>query len=161
MKSYISKVLVVTWLLLVALSLTSFYSGAATVNDFTNANSAIDSAYLATHKAEKSGGNVTVQINELNTAIALIEKAQAENSTQPAQALLDLDNATQIAILVSNQSSSIADAGASATQMRNTLSVGSAIVIIVAAAMIYLYGGRIYRRVWLYLYKNYVVKPSG
>lgn len=134
---------------------------AASANDFATANSAINSAYLATHNAEKSGGNVTVLVNELNTAIALVEKAQAENSTQPAQAIVDLQNATRIAILVSNQSSSIANSGKSEIQARNTASVASAIVIIVVAALVYLYGGRIYRRAWLYLYRNYVVKPNG
>lgn len=148
-------------MLLVALSFASFHSGAASVNDFATANSAINSAFLATHNAERSGGNVTVLVNELNTVIALVEKAQAENSTNPVQALADLQNATGIAMQVTNQSSPIANAGASATQVRRTSSIGSAIVIIVAAALVYLYGSRLYRRVWLYLYRNHVVEPSG
>ena len=148
-------------MLLVAFSLTSLHSEAATVSDFATANSAINSAFLATHNAERSGGNVTVLVNELNTAIALVEKAQAENSTKPVQAFADLQNATGIAMQVINQSSPIANAGASATQVRKTSSIGSAIAIIVAAALVYLYGGRLYRRVWLYLYRNHVVEPSG
>lgn len=161
MKTDTSRLLALVCLLLVSIYLTSFYSGAASANDFATAEAAINSAYIATHNSEKNGGNVTVLVNELNIAIGLVEKAQAENLTQPAQAVADLQNATRIAILVSNQSSAITDRAASTTQSRNMASIGSAIAIVLVAALIYLYGGRIYRRAWLYLYRNHVVKPNG
>jgi len=157
-----TKILALGWLLLLALSFVSFYStSAAQANDFNSANSAISAAFVATYNAQKNGGNVTTLVNELNAAVALVEKAQAENSTNPSQAASDLQNATLIANLVQSQSSSISRSGASALQVRNSESIGSAIAIAVIAALIYIYGGRIYQRVWFYAYRNYVVKPTN
>ena len=161
-KTLATKILAVGFLLLIALALSNFnYTSAASANDFTSANSAINSAFVATYNAQKNGGNVTVLINELNNAVTLVDKAQAVNSTNPSQALLDLLNATQIANLVSSQSTSVSRAGASALQIRNSESIGSAIAIVIVAALIYIYGGRIYRRAWLFAYRNHVVKPTN
>jgi hypothetical protein len=161
-KTRATRILAVGWLLLVAFSLISFFSvTAASANNFAGTNSAISDAFVATYNAQKNGGNVTTLINELNSAVSLVEKAQAENSTNPSQALSDLQNATQIANLVQSQSTSISRAGASALQLRNSESIGSAIAIAVVAALIYIYGGRIYRRAWLHAYRNHVVKPSN
>lgn len=148
-------------ILVVVLSFASFYSNAATASEFSNANSAINSAFSAVYNAEGDGGNVTVQINELNTALALVDRAQAENSTNPSHALADLQNATLIATQVSNQSGAVSQAGAAARQVEDEESIGSAIAILVVALLIYLYAGRIYRRAWLFAYRNHVVKRSS
>ncbi len=162
MKTRATRILAVGWLLLVALSLASSCSvSAASANNFAGTNSAISAAFVATYDAQKNGGNVSALISELNAAVTLVEKAQAENSTNPSRALSDLQNATQIANLVQSQSTSISRAGASALQVRNSESIGSAIAIAVVASLIYIYGGRIYRRAWLYAYRNHVVKPSN
>ena len=125
----------------------------------SGATSAINNAYLAVHNAQKNGGNVTSLIGELNVALALVQKAQAENSTSPSQATLDLENATQIALSVSSQSKSVSEAGSRAVQARDSESIISVAAIIIIAVLAYVYGGRIYARAWFYSYRNHVVKP--
>jgi hypothetical protein len=157
-----TKILAIGLLLLIVLSLSSFcFANAAFANDFTVTSAAINAAFVATYDAQKNGGNVTVLINELNAAVALVDKALTENSTNPSQALSDLQNASRIANLVSTQSASTSRDGASALEIRNSESIGSAVAIAAIAALIYIYGGRIYRRVWLYVYRNHVVKPTN
>ena len=101
MKSY-TKLLAIAWLLLVTISVTGSYSSAATASDFSSANSAIGSAFVATYNAQEKGGNVTALIQELNAAVLLVQKAGMENITNSTQSLLDLQNATQTANLVSS-----------------------------------------------------------
>ncbi len=160
-KRLYSKVLAATLLLLVLISIQGSYSNAATAGDFSNANTAINSAFVSTYDAQQKGGNVTVLIQELNTALSLVQIAQAENMTNPSQSALDLQNATNIANLVISQSASVGQSGAAALQVKYAVSISSAVAIAVIAILIYIYGGRIYRRMWLYAYRDHVVKPSG
>jgi hypothetical protein len=153
--------LVVTlFLLTLAGSYSTATSFATNQNDFSSANNAITSAFVATHNAEEKGGNVSSLIVALNEALDLVERAQSENSTNPIQASVDLQNATQFAEKVSNESIGIAESGSAARSARSTESVGVSVVIILAAVLIYIFGGRIYRRAWIYLYKDYVARPS-
>lgn len=148
-------------LILVALSSSTVHASAASPSDFSNTNSAINSAFATTFSAEKSGGNVSSLIAQLNTALALVQKAESENATNPTQARLDLSNATSIANLVSSESYSVAQEGQSSVNFRNAESISGAVVIVILAALAYLYGGMVYRRSWLYIYRNYVVKPTN
>ena len=155
--------LVVTCLLIIILSCASFGlkpANAASSSDFASANSAINSAFVATHNAEQSGGNVTGLIAKLEISLGLVQKAQAENATNPSQALADLQNATQIANQVSAQAPAIMQAGSSARQTLYGESIGSAVAILVLASLVYIYGGRIYHLIWFYLYRNQNVRSS-
>ncbi len=136
-------------------------AGAVTQSDLSGANTAIQSAFTATYNAEKSGGNVSSLVNELKTAVQLVQKASAENATNPAQASIDLGNATQLAQRVAAQSLPVAQAGSAARQSLRLRSVGSAAAIVVIAALVYLYGGRVYHRLWLRMYRDYVVRPAN
>lgn len=149
-----------TALLLFVILCFGFYSSAVSSTDYSNASNAINSAFVATYNAEKSGGNVTLLISQLNSALALVQRAQSENSSNPAQASADLQNATRIANLVASEASAVGQQGQSSLTIRNSESVAGAVVIVVFAALAYIYGGRLYRRVWLLLYRNYVVKPT-
>ena len=165
-ESYISlkttiKTLALCWIVLILASGMSQYSSGATANDFASTSAAITSAFQSIYAAQKSGGNVSVLVSELNTAVALIQKAQTENSTNPTQAVIELQNASNIARQVVSQSQVIAQTGKSAKQIEYTESIGAAAIIVVAAIFIYIYGGRIYRRFWFAVYRNFVVKPKS
>jgi hypothetical protein len=148
-------------LIVIALTFSSAYVTAASSGDFSSANSAINSAFVATYNAEKSGGNVTSLIAQLNVAVSLVQKAQYENATNSTLANLDLNNATSIANNVSNEAPSVALAGQSSVNFRNAESITAAVVIVIVAALAYVYGGLVYRRTWLFIYRNHVVKPTN
>ena len=135
-------------------------SNAASSSDFSNANSAINSAFNATLNAQQKGANVTDLVAKLNIAVGLVQKAQAENATNPGLATSDLQNATQIAGQVSSAAPSLGQSGANARTIQYSISIGASIVIIAVAALIYIYGGRIYHLLWFYLYKDYIVRSS-
>ncbi len=155
--------LLLTVLVLIALGLCAspYPASAATQAQVSSANSQIQSAFVAVHGAEKSGGDVSSLVSQLNDAVSLVGAAQAENSTNPAQAAADLANATSIAQVVSAAAGPVGQRGASVRQAQGLLSVGSAAAIVVVAVMIYVYGDRVYRRAWLRLYGGYVVRKVG
>ncbi len=149
--------------LLVALAFSFSYprfSYSATPGNFSSADSAINSAFVATYSAGQAGGNVTTLVEKLNQAVALVQKAQAENNSNPPQASLDLQNATLLANQVLAQAPLIQAAGNSATQLQTEESIGASIAIIAVAVLIYIYGGQIYRSAWFYIYKNYTVRRT-
>jgi len=148
---------------LLALSLcsTSDSAAALTQTEVSSANSEIQSAFVSAYGAEKSGGNVSSLIAELNYAIQLVQKAEAENATSPSQAAADLQNATRAAQRVSAESASVAQMGSAARQASELISVSAASAVVVVAVLVYIFGGRIYRRAWLRLYRDYVVRPAN
>jgi hypothetical protein len=159
-----SKGLLLLLLALVALSLFSgavSASAAITQTQVSSANGEIQSAFTSAYAAEKSGGNVTSLTAELNEAVQLVQKAMAENATSPAQASVDLANATLIAQGVVSAAGPVGQQGAANRQSQVYLSTGSAAVIIAVAALIYAFGDRIFHRIWLLLYGNYVVSKIG
>ena len=134
-------------------------SSAASQSEFSTASNAITSAFVSTHSAELKGGNVSSLVTKLNAAVGLVQKARLENSSNPAQASADLQNATQLAGQVSGNSAGIGQSGASAKSTQMDESVGASAAIIAVAILIYIFGGRIYRMAWLYVYGDYVVRP--
>jgi len=150
-------------LALLALSLCATEDSAAALTqaEVSSANSEIQSAFVSAYTAEKSGGNVSSLIAELNYAIQLVQKAEAENATSPSQAAADLQNATLTAQRVTAESASVAQMGTAARQMTELTSVSAASAVVVVAALTYIFGGRIYGRAWLRIYRNYVVRPAN
>lgn len=159
----VSSFVIISLIILFSLysSSSSYYPSAANSSNFTSANSAINSAFSATRGAEQSGGNVSALIAKLNVALSLVQKAQSENASNPTQASLDLQNATQIADQVSTSAPSVARAGSAARETQYAESIGSSIAIVILALLVYLYGARVYHLVWFYLYKNHLVKKGG
>lgn len=128
--------------MLLSLTVTATHSGAASSSDFVSANSGINSAFVATHSAEQSGGNVTGLVAKLDISLSLVQKAETENATNPSQATTELQNATQIANQVSTLAPAIAQAGFQARQTLYVESIGGAVGILILGGLIYIYGAR-------------------
>jgi len=158
----VSKGLLCLLLALVTVSLCSRVDGAAAVTQaqVSGANSEIQAAFASAYTAEKSGGNVSALDAKLNQAIQLVQKAETENATSPAQATGDLQNATALAQSVASESPSVSQAGSAARQTTEITSASAASAIVVVAALTYIFGGRVYRKAWLRLHRDYVVRPA-
>jgi hypothetical protein len=159
----VSKGPVLLLLAFVALSLCSRADGAAAITQtqVSTANNEIQSAFAAAYGAERSGGNVSSLDAELNGAIQMVQTAEAENMTDPAQAAADLQNATTVAQRVTADSPSVAQAGSAARQTTEVSSVSAAFAIVVVASLTYVFGARLYRKAWLRLHREYVVRPAS
>jgi hypothetical protein len=134
---------------------------AANQSSFSGASSAVQSAFVAVQVAGNDGGNVTSLLSQLNAALALVQKASAENSSDPAQASADLQSALTIAQQVQSSAPKVAQQGVSARHLQIEISVISAVAIIDIAVALYFYGDRIYRRLWLRIYGSHVVRKVG
>ncbi len=62
--------------------------------------------------------------------------------------------------MVSLNSSSVSTSGSIARQLRLYESLGTVAAALGLAALAYLKGDRVYRRLWLYVYRNHVVKKN-
>jgi hypothetical protein len=136
------------------------FSLAANPSDFAQANASITSAYSATRKAQQAGGNVSVLVSELNTAVGLYQKAESENALNPSAASSDLSNSTQIAQRVSAQAQAITNANLSSDYAEIGASSVEVVLIVLIGLFAYFFGGRLYRRAWLAVHKDQVVKPQ-
>ena len=142
------------------ISTTPIRSHEADGGQLATANNSVNSAFSSVYNAEQNGGDVTTLVEKLNTAVSLIQKATAENATDPNSATADLSNATTIAQMVSLNSTSVSTSGSIARQLRLYEALGTVTATLGIAALTYLRGDRVYRRLWLYLYRNHVVKKS-
>ena len=104
---------------------------------------------------------MTSLVVELNAALALVQKSSSENSSDPSQAASDLNSALAIAQGVQASAATVAQQGMAARQFQFELSLGSAVVIIAIALALYVYGDRIYYRLWIRMYGDHMVKRSG
>jgi hypothetical protein len=140
--------------------LTGSFAQAASTTDFSSATGAIGTAFAATYNAGQSGGNVSQLVLKLNLALSLVQDAKAENATDPSQAAAYLRNATLTAESVVAASGSVAQMGRASRQMTEFISAETACFIVVAAALICIYGDRLYRRLWLFVYKDFLLGPT-
>ena len=147
-------------LIVLVISTTPISSHGATGGQLETAANSVNSAFSSVYYAEQNGGDVSALVVKLNTAIFLIQKAQAENATDPDAATADLSNATTIAQMVSLNSSSVSTSGLMARQLSLYESLGTVAAALGLAALAYLKGDRVYRRLWLYVYRNHVVKKN-
>jgi predicted PurR-regulated permease PerM len=147
-------------LLILIISTTPISSREATGGQLATANNSVNSAFSSVYYAEQNGGDVSVLVENLNIAVSLIQKAVAENATDPSAATADLSNATSIAQMVSLNSTFVSTSGSMARQLRLVASLGTVVATLAIAALVYLRGDRVYRRLWLYVYRNHVVKKS-
>jgi hypothetical protein len=143
-----------------AISATPFRSNEVAAGQFATANNSVNSAFSSVYYAEQNGGDVSALVEKLNAAVFLIQKARAENVTNPNTANSDLSNATSIAQMVSLTSATVSSSGSWARQVRSYESLGAVSATFGIAALTYLKGDRIYRRLWLYVYRNHVVKKN-
>ena len=136
-------------------------TSAASQVSFDGTAAALQSAFVAVQAAGRDGGNITSLLAQLNAALALVQKASSENSTDPAQASSDLQSAISMAKEVQSAAPTVALQGASARQLQFEISVASAIAIIGVAVALYFFGDRIYRRLWLRVYRGHLVRKAG
>jgi hypothetical protein len=146
------SILVSAFLLLVISSIQGQSQGLGVTVSSTDAS--INNAFSSVYQAERNGGNVSSLVQELNAAILLVEKAEAENSTQ---ANIDLNNATQIAQKVSQESASVSAAGSASRQAQWYESIGIIVASVIGSTLAYTHWDPIYRRLWLLIYRKYVV----
>ena len=137
------------------------FATAASSSSFTGASSAVQQGFTALQAAGKDGGNVSSLVAQLNGALALIQKAESENASNPVQATTDLQAALGMAQGVQASASGVAQNGISARQLQLELSLGSVFVIVAIAVALYTFGDRIYRRLWLRVYADHVVRKNG
>src|SRR5260370_42231626 len=124
------------------------------------ANNSVNSAFSSVYYVERNGGDVSTLVERLNTAVFIIQKAKAENATNPSTAATDLSNATAIAQMVSLDSASVSSSGSTARQLLLYESLGTIVGTLTLAALAYLKGDRVYRRLWLFVYKNHLEKKN-
>jgi hypothetical protein len=127
---------------------------------FSVANDSVNNAFSSIYNAEQNGGNVSSLVERLNVAILLIQRANALNATDPSAAAADLSNATSMAQMVALTSASVSRSGSTAREVRLYESLGTIVVTLVVATLAYFKGNRVYRRLWLYVYKNHLVKKT-
>lgn len=120
----------------------------------------MNNAFSSVYYAEQSGGDVSTLVERLNTAAFLIQRAKAENATNPSAAATDLSNAIAIAQMVSLDSASVSSSGSTARQLRLYESLGTIVGTLTLAVLVYLKGDRVYRRLWLFVYKDHLVKRT-
>jgi len=154
------RCLIIITLMVLVISTTPITSHEATGGQLAAANSSVNSAFSSVYYAEQNGGDVSALVEKLNIAVSLIQKAVAENATDPDAATADLSNATTIAEMVSLNSTSVSASGSMARQLRLGESFGIVFATLAIAALAYLRGDLVYRRLWLYVYRNHVVKKS-
>lgn len=157
----IAKLALAAMMVLVVVMAAVPASTAISENDVSSVTNTIQSAFISTLQAERSGGNVTSLVAALNTAVQLVEKAQAENSTNPAQASSDLQEAQEFALYANAGSAEVSFVGSSLRQSIFVRSVVSAAAILVAAVLVYVYSGLVFRWLWVRLYRGYVVRPAN
>jgi hypothetical protein len=150
---------IVVALIFVSFLLPFTYASAASSTDFATANGAIQSAYASVYHAEvQDHADVSNLVNQLNNASQFVNKAYAENSTNPNQASSDLLTAESIAQSVSSQVQTVSSAGITTHELQTYESIGAAVSILSAAALIYIFSEMIYRRWWVRAFGNYIVK---
>jgi hypothetical protein len=152
-------ILIITLIALV-ISIVPARSQEVTGGAFSTANDSVNSAFSSVYYAEQNGGNVSALVEKLNTAIFLIQKASAENATNPEAATADLSNATTIAQEVSLSAASVSSSGSAARQLGLYESLGTIVATVSVATLAYVRGDRVYRRLWLYVYRNHVVRKN-
>ena len=147
-------------LILLVISTIAVRSQEAAGGQLATANSSVNSAFSSIYRAEQNGGDVSALVEKLNIAVSLIQKAVTENATDPNAATADLSSATTIAQMVSLNSTSVSTSGSMARQLRLYESLGTVTASLGIAALAYLKGDRVYRRLWFYIYRNHVVRKN-
>ena len=147
-------------LILLLFSAIAASSQEANPGPFSVANDSVNNAFSSIYYAEQNGGDVSSLVERLNVAILMIQKADAETATDPSAAAANLSNATTIIQMVSLTSASVSSSGSMARQLRLYESLGTIIATLTIATLAYFKGDRVYRRLWLFVYKNHLVERT-
>ena len=120
----------------------------------------IAQAYTAVLTAEQSGGNVTSLVAKLNSAVSLVQQADALNATDPASAQSLYSQASALAQQVIGAAPAVAAAGRAAVfDAQVSLAVETA-VLAALAVLAYLYVPRLYWGYWYRTHRDWRVKKA-
>ena len=147
-------------LILLLFSTIAGSSREASPGPFSVADDSVKNAFSSIYYAEQNGGEVSFLVERLNLAILLIQKANSENVTDPSAAAADLSNATSIAQRVALNTASVSSSGSVARQLRLYESLGIITATLIAATLAYFKGDRVYRRLWLFVYRRHLVERT-
>ena len=124
----------------------------------SQAQSQINQAYSAVLNAEQSGGNVTALVAKLNSAVSLMQQADALNATSPAKSQSLYSQASTLAQQVISSAPAVAAAGRTATFDAQASLVVETAVLGALAVLAYLYVPRIFWRYWYRTHRDWRVK---
>ncbi|MDG6900562.1 MAG: hypothetical protein JRM80_01175 [Nitrososphaerota archaeon] len=124
----------------------------------SQADSEVSQAYAAVLSAERSGGNVTSLVAQLNTAISLLQEADRLNSTDPALAASLYTQAYNSASHVLQAAPGVASAGAASVRTAQVELGVETVVLVALAALAYLYIPRLFWRYWSRTHSDWRVK---
>jgi uncharacterized membrane protein len=122
------------------------------------AQTAVHDAYKALVEADSAGGDVNKLTDQLNLAVNLTSQAQALISADPQKAQSLASQAQAIAQNVTEQASSAKSGGLA---QRPILIGASVTALLVGGILVYLFGPKVFWKVWLRLRKNYRVRTKN
>ncbi|MDE1858865.1 MAG: hypothetical protein KGI26_07355 [Thaumarchaeota archaeon] len=117
-------------------------------------------AYAAVLGAERDGGNVTALVAKLNTAVALIQQAEAVNATDPSRAQALFSQASSLAQQVLQAAPGVAAAGRSSVFAGQIELFVETAVLVALAAVAYIFAPRVFWRLWLRTRRDWRVKKA-
>lgn len=135
-------------------------ASSASVQASSQVKAQIAQAYSSVLSAESSGGNVTALVAKLNSAVSLMQQADALNATSPAKAQSLYSQASTLAQQVISSAPAVAAAGRASTfDAQASLAVETA-VLAALAALAYLYVPRLFWRYWYRTHRDWRVKKQ-
>ena len=148
-----TKLLVIFLSISVLLSAVALVQSQSTPLDSTQ--TAIHDAYKAIVEANNAGGDISELTDQLNQALKLTSQAQALIISDPQLTQTLFLQAQALAQNVTSQSSTVQAEGL----FQNPLFIGVSIASLLASGiLVYVFGPKIFWKVWLRLRKNYRVK---
>lgn len=156
----LSRSILTVALIVVVMSTLAATPREVSADPFGTASQSVNNAFSSVYSAEQNGGDVSGLVEKLNTAIFLIQRANAENATDPSAAATDLSNATTIANEVSISAASVSNSGSNSRQTSLYESFGTIVATLAIGVLVYVRGDRVYRRLWFRVYRNYLVRKK-
>jgi len=151
-----SKLLIVLLLILIIVPAFALTFGQSSIT--SSAQDATYNAYNAIVNASSAGADTNQLIQQLNQAVNLTAQALQLNATNPQQAQALADQAQTIAQNVTEQAIS---AQQSASNVLPIIAVATAVTIIAAGILVYVFGPKLLWRIWFNLRKNYRIKTRN
>jgi len=119
--------------------------------------SEIYNAFKAVARAYNAGGDVGELVKRLNEALSLISKAEELLDEDPEETMHLSSEAQIIAQNVTLEAPNVEERGLQRKQVETVIMVGSSFGLVASGVLIYVYGPRIFWRIWVRLRRNYRV----
>ncbi len=152
-----AKLRIILLLILITVPAIALTCGQSAITN-TVAQNATYNAYKAIVKASIAGADTNQLIQQLNQAVNLTAQAQQLMTTNSQQAQELADQAQTIAQNVTQQAIT---AQQSASNILPAIVVITAVILIAAGILVYVFGPKVLWRIWFNLRKNYRVKTKN